>query len=640
MGQITGKDFDSIVNELDRFSKDKKKLSFLIPLLWEYDNNKFYPYLLKLSSLNSRQVREAIVSCLKGYQNGFDDFKSMIKSKKQAERIIAIELLASLNKPEVVIPLLNELLLKEKVQKVKNAVSKYFAIIKQNEAQKRKDIVLGFGIEDFNNEAEQNKDLNLENINKINWLKIDELPKLNFKKNNEKISQNLLYSLLNSLTKSKEQKLFYEAKKLLSFIKKEDIIKFSKSIYDMWKNSREKANWVLILLSVYCSDDSVLDELFDKLIIAIENNDNSLKKLLASNIILMGKKNGLKKMARLLNNKFDSLISNLYYDIGAKLNLGNLLYDYRMKTFAFDSKAKKTIDYGARSFAVTLTSDFKFTVVGNNGKSYKNLPRPSKKDDPVIANKAYEDFKNMKKELKDYIKDRKIFLQRKMIDSTLWDLEDYLFIFMENPIMNNLSKGLIWLADGKTFRIMEDNTLVDIEDEEFEISKDSKISLIHPVDMLEEDILAWKEQLEDYEITQAFEQLNRIVFTPSEKQLDDNIIDEFKGYMVMRISFKSKLMDKFGWKRGPAKDAGCYYSYNKYIGNIKAELEFMGECYGVYGDRFQEIWMGTLYFYDLNGKEVKLKDIPKRQLSEIYLEIKTLADSGSGYNEDYLETGW
>jgi hypothetical protein len=364
--------------------------------------------------------------------------------------------------------------------------------------------------------------------------------------------------------------------------------------------------------------------------------------------LLIGKNEGFRRIARLLSKNYNASIDSVYYDIGNKLNIGSALYDLRMKNFGFNENSNKTISYGPRSFVLTMTRDFKFTVVDDKGKSFKNLPKPSKKDDEAIANKTYEDFKIMKNDLKEYLKGRKSYLEEKMISEAKWDIEDWKMIFLENPVMNNFAKGLIWSVKSKgedkdsplLFRIMEDNSFVDIEDEEYTLPSTGIITLIHPIDLSKEELDAWKEQLEDYEIIQPLDQLNRTVFKPTKEQLELTSIEEFVGFMALRISFKAKLMDKYGWSRGPAEDAGCYYSYQKYLpNNIKAELAFMGECYGGYGDRFQEIWMGGLSFYKDN-KEIKIKDISKKLLSEVYLEVKALADSGSGYNKDYMDTAW
>jgi len=638
--QIIKNDFENTTNRLDEIAKDKKKLSFLIPIIWEIDKDKFYPHLLELSTLNSKQVKEAVINCLNGYKGGFEDFKNMLKSKKQAERIIGVELLASLDIPEKTVSLLNELLLKEKAQKVKDAINNYFSKIEENKAENRKNAVLAFGIEDFNKEAEQNKDLNLESIKKYTWINLEKLPQLYLKDNTE-LSQNLLYSLLNSLTKTVDTNLYYEAKKLLKFIRKDELSKFSKTLYSFWDKSSYHP-FIILLLSDYYKKNDIINELYILLEQNISKNNEILVNSLTKSILLIGKKEGLKKIGKLLSKKMNYSVSNIFYDIGSKLKFDKLfLNDLKLTSFGFDENGNKKIDYGTRNFTLTMTPDFKFTVIADNGKSYKNLPKPSKKDDQIIANQAYEDFKNMKKELKDFVKSQKNRLEKEMIDDIKREASDWKFLFLNNPIMNNLAKGLIWNANGKTFRIMEDNTYADIEDEEYKLPDNVNISLAHPIDLSKKDIDLWKEQLEDYEITQPFSQIERVVYSPSDKDLNLTYISDFTGHMVMRISFKSKMMDKYGWNRGPAEDGGCYYSYNKMLtDSIKAEMLFMGECYGGYSDRFQEIWIGELYFYGENNKEIELKKIPKRLLSEVYLEVKSLADSGSGYNKDYLDTNW
>ena len=80
--------------------------------------------------------------------------------------------------------------------------------------------------------------------------------------------------------------------------------------------------------------------------------------------------------------------------------------------------------------------------------------------------------------------------------------------------MHEFAIGLIWGAyeDGKlqeTFRYMEDGTFNTKDEDEFEMPENCKVALIHPLELTKEDLDEWKEQLENYEITQPIEQLNR-----------------------------------------------------------------------------------------------------------------------------------
>ncbi len=45
-------------------------------------------------------------------------------------------------------------------------------------------------------------------------------------------------------------------------------------------------------------------------------------------------------------------------------------------------------------------------------------------------------------------------------------------------------------------------------------------------------------------------------------------------------------------------------------------------------------------FDDKNGNSLLLKDIPAKLFSEIYVELKSVASFGSGFNEKWKECSW
>lgn len=89
--------------------------------------------------------------------------------------------------------------------------------------------------------------------------------------------------------------------------------------------------------------------------------------------------------------------------------------------------------------------------------------------------------------------------------------------------MQQFAISLIWgeYKEGKLvamFRYMEDGTFNTIDEEEHELTPDTVIGLIHPLELSEEERELWKEQLEDYEVIQPFPQIVREVFLVAEDE--------------------------------------------------------------------------------------------------------------------------
>lgn len=68
---------------------------------------------------------------------------------------------------------------------------------------------------------------------------------------------------------------------------------------------------------------------------------------------------------------------------------------------------------------------------------------------------------------------------------------------------------------------MEDGTFNTVDEEEYQLPEMVDIGLVHPLELSEEELALWKEQLSDYEIIQPIEQLERPVFrvTDEEKRI-------------------------------------------------------------------------------------------------------------------------
>lgn len=227
-----------------------------------------------------------------------------------------------------------------------------------------------------------------------------------------------------------------------------------------------------------------------------------------------------------------------------------------------------------------------------------------------------------------------------------------------------------------TFRYMEDGSFNTEDEDEFELPEDAAgaaqgktadavqsgeadpadgtaqaavrpmIGLVHPIELSEDSLKTWKEQLEDYEIIQPVEQLERPVYYRTEEEENQTALERFGGCIVNDLSLGGKLQT-LGWYRGSVQDAGGFYSYyreDKELG-LGVELHFSGSYVGggnedvtVYEARFYNAG-GTIlsensgvmkanikrgsYVYDEanDTNSYLLKEIPERYFSELVLQL-------------------
>jgi hypothetical protein len=185
------------------------------------------------------------------------------------------------------------------------------------------------------------------------------------------------------------------------------------------------------------------------------------------------------------------------------------LADRAVPDFGLDARGTLVLDYGPRRFTVTFDQQLVPLVVEQNGKVRKSAPKPGPKDDPALASAAHALFTGLKKDVRT-IADQEIKrLELAMIARRSWTPDDFHALFVTHPLLGHIVRRLVWITDdGTSFRVAEDNTYADVDDDLFTPAPDARIGIAHPI-LLEDHLAAWVELFADYEILQPFAQLGR-----------------------------------------------------------------------------------------------------------------------------------
>lgn len=325
------------------------------------------------------------------------------------------------------------------------------------------------------------------------------------------------------------------------------------------------------------------------------------------------------------------------------------LADRIVPDLGFDGKMERVFDYGERKFIVTMTTALEIEVFEGvcgedsqnlvRGKKLKNLPAPGKRDDAAKAASSYEEFKQMKKQMKTIVTSQKQRLEMALSTAREWEVDAWKQLFVKNPIMHQFAIGLIWgmYENGQltgSFRYMEDGSFNTEDEDEFELLDQGKIGLVHPIELTEKSREVWREQLADYEIVQPFDQLARPIYPMTKEEENKQELTRFQDRTVNDLTLFSRLTG-LGWYRGSVQDAGGFDTYYREDGEIGlgVELHFSGsfvdymenEDVTIYDVRFYRA--GTVargsYVYDEADKEkaLFLRDIPARYFSEIVWQL-------------------
>ncbi|MEV6606236.1 DUF4132 domain-containing protein [Kutzneria sp. NPDC051319] len=234
------------------------------------------------------------------------------------------------------------------------------------------------------------------------------------------------------------------------------------------------------------------------------------------------------------------------------------LADRLVPTFGLDDAATLRVDYGSRSFTVGFDEQLKPYVIDGDGKRRKDLPKPAGKDDAELAPAEHARFAALRKDVRTVAADQILRLENAMVHQRDWSAEEFTTLLAGHPLLWHIVRRLVWIDDAGTgFRLAEDRTPADVDDNTFELRTDARVRLAHPL-TLGDAVTAWSEVLADYEILQPFPQLGRPVFTLTDEERAATWLHRFEGVKVP----VGKLLGltKRSWQRTPPQDNGCEWT--------------------------------------------------------------------------------
>ncbi|MFC1409738.1 DUF4132 domain-containing protein [Streptacidiphilus sp. N1-12] len=243
---------------------------------------------------------------------------------------------------------------------------------------------------------------------------------------------------------------------------------------------------------------------------------------------------------------------------------GDQLADRLVPDLGLNADGSTVINYGPRSFTVGFDEQLRPYVLDQDGKRRKDLPVPGAKDDAERAPAERKRFAALKKDVRTIATDQVRRLEAAMVTQRAWSAAEFDELFVQHPLVWHLVRRLVWLADHngtvQSFRVAEDRSCADAEDNALTLPQDATVRLAHPLLLDGGTLAAWAELFADYEILQPFPQLGRAVHTLTEEEAETGRLSRFEGVTVP-VGKVLRLQQR-GWERGQPQDAGveCWIS--------------------------------------------------------------------------------
>ncbi|EKR74665.1 leucine rich repeat protein [Leptospira noguchii str. 2006001870] len=320
-----------------------------------------------------------------------------------------------------------------------------------------------------------------------------------------------------------------------------------------------------------------------------------------------------------------------------------------------DENGKREFDFGARKFQFVLGPDLKPMVKDEDGKIKDDLPKPNSKDDSDLANASVEEWKLMKKQIREIGKIQAQRMSQAMVTGRRWKVEEWEMLIAKHPLMTHIAKTLLWwvyFSDREksieVFRLTEEKDYADIHDNSLNLQGGTYVGIVHPLLLSQEEKKSWGQLFSDYEIIPPFSQISRPVYVLSE---EDKNKEEIPGFTDQKVKAEQLVfgLEKMGWSRGSAGDGGGIdeHSIQYPSDDVTAVIRYDGDdlSYGNIGG--QDLDLEGAYFVKglrepsfYEGKETKLtlEEINPVAFSEtLYSLLQVSGFSYPASNENSLK---
>lgn len=451
------------------------------------------------------------------------------------------------------------------------------------------------------------------------------------KDSEEKISEKVMKYFVSEYIVLKDLYIIKGCKKIQEIVNIYDLRLLMKNIFDMWiaEGSTTKYRNLLLPLAL-AAGEAQIPMIKKQIDFWADNSKPGLATFAIQSLCMNGSKMALltvDSMSRKHKNKRVKRAALEAMDIAAEA-MGmsrDELDDIIVPDLGFGKDRTRIFSYGEREFKAVLDDKMEITLFDNTGKQIKSLPKTSAKnnDNEDMAAECKEELKNIKKQIKTVVESQKLRIAKAVIVGRKWSIDKWKELFIENPIMNSFATKLVWeeIDDKgniiKTFRYMEDGTFNTVDEEEYELENGTYILPLHPADIDEEELAAWTEQLEDYEIIQPVDQLNIPVYTLKDEELEEKEITEFKTKKIYASTFKSAA-NKLGFNMEFAEYGECCgCTFIDESSNIKMFISTNNFYSGDYSTIISILKIS--FISRESNSEIVLRKVPKKLISLAYL---------------------
>jgi hypothetical protein len=435
------------------------------------------------------------------------------------------------------------------------------------------------------------------------WLDEPRLPALRYR-DGRPLGPDATRYLIYRQARAREIRADVEARPLLERIDRGTSGAFALEVLRQFAASKADARdrWALALAGLL-GDDRIVPPLNQLIPAWAESSRGQMAEYAVQALALLGSDAALMCVDatatryRARNKNVGAAAAEAFAAVAERLGLTiDQLGDRVVPRLGFEPGRPRIIDGGGKRIEVTIGPDFKLKYRDlEEGKAIASLPKSLPKE-------VLTEFKEMGATLREVAKAQKLRLENLMVRQHRWPVARWRGLFLDHPVLfGPFATRLAWGhydvsgALTGTFRALEDRTLTDAADEAFELPEGGSVGIVHPLELDDEVLAAWRTHLADYEVAPPFPQLDRPVIRASDEQRDVRMSRELAGTGLNALTFRGRA-EKLGWARGSVTDGGGIDFYRKVFPGAGVEAFIGLDGMFVITGMDESVDLGEFYF--------------------------------------------
>jgi Domain of unknown function (DUF4132) len=288
------------------------------------------------------------------------------------------------------------------------------------------------------------------------------------------------------------------------------------------------------------------------------------------------------------------------------------LADRTVVAAGFDEDGVQELSYGDRVFRARLLPDCGVELLDPDGKVLKALPAPRAADDAEAVKAAKKTLSAARKQLAETVRTQTFRLHEAMCSQRTWTGADWLQDLAGHPVLARLVATLVWVGETDdlrvTFRLLDDGTLTDVDDQPVELPRDAAVRIAHDVTLTDEEVAAWQQHLADYEIAPVFWQLGRGRAELDEEHAALTVMDA--GRVSVPTGRLGRATTSLGYRRGAVGDGAAYDWFEKEFASLGLRAMLAIEGQGIEDHTSDTTVDGLSVESTATGRRIPLGELP------------------------------